>query len=79
MIRCLSVLAIGSKGEHLNASSYKCYYEQCHRYHLWHFHCVILGKCNAMANAMIGIDIVGGMKKIFNKIVGDEGEEKDEE
>ena len=28
---------------------------------------------------MLGIDIVGGMKKIFNKIVGDEREEKDEE
>ena len=24
-----------------------------------------------LANAMLGIDIVGGMKKIFNKIVGD--------
>lgn len=32
-----------------------------------------------MANAMLGIDIVGGMKKIFNKIVEDEREEKDEE
>lgn len=32
-----------------------------------------------LADAMLGIDIVGGMKKIFNKIVGDKGEDKDEE
>ena len=32
-----------------------------------------------LANIMLWIDIVGGMKKIFNKIVGDEGEEKNEE
>ena len=32
-----------------------------------------------LANAMLVIDIVGGMKKIFNKIVGDKGEDKDEE
>lgn len=32
-----------------------------------------------LANAMLGIDIVRGMKKIFNKIFGDKGEDKDEE
>ena len=32
-----------------------------------------------LANEMLGIDIVGGMKKIFSKIVGDKGEDKNEE
>lgn len=32
-----------------------------------------------LADALLWINIVSGMKKIFNKIVRDKGEEKDEE